>query len=304
MGMKSGWIRFSGGVDKLASGFAYNPAGTLLLSGIFGAVIGSALSLGAALYKSEGAQDFSEAADPAMQVFENGTLMRFPEDCGLDDDYYLLSKKPGGGMEISKDNFDYSHVLTAEKQKDIAENISSCMDVMAKWTENDNFEFANEFRHITGVEYTETGLIHDLTEEKTWLYKDILNMGDNETLSMEAMVKNNEDYVEDGDNKALYRAAFKQAASSWDEYRRNDNQTEPYYAGGEIKNADQYVQYEYHSMSAQTWSKTMGGVGLLALFMVAGGDTRRSSAYHERAAKRKERLSAISALSGRDTPIL
>tara|TARA_R110002126_G_scaffold13118_4_gene56877 strand:- start:27481 stop:28395 length:915 start_codon:yes stop_codon:yes gene_type:complete len=304
MGMKSAWIKLSGGVDKLASGFAYNPAGNLILSGLFGAVFGSILSFGTAILKNEGVQDFSEGADQEMQVFENGTLMRFPEDCGLDDDYYLLSKKPGGGMEISKGNYDFSHVLNASAQQKVTNNISACMDVMAKWARNDNFEFSNEFRHITGVEYSEAGLIHDLTEEETWLYKDILNMGDSETMTMETMVKNNEGYVEDDDNKALYRAAFKQATNSWGEYRRNDNQTEPYYASGEIKNADQYAQYEYHSMSFATWGKTVGGVGLLALFMIAGGDTRRSSAYETRAAKRRERLSAINALSGRDTPIL
>jgi hypothetical protein len=304
MGMKSGWIKFSGGVDKIASGLAYDPLGKVMGGAVIGAILGTFMTLVVGAYKEEGAQDFSDSVDQDMQIFEDGTLMRFPDVCGLDDNYYLISQKPKSGLEISRGNYDYSHVLTAKEQRGVADEISSCMDAMRGWARKGNFEFANEFRHIPNVEYSEAGLVQDHADATIHLHKDISEVSENDRKSMHNIIKAQDDYVEDGDNSGLYHAAFNAASQSWNNYNRHANDAEVYYNGDEIKNADQYEKYEYSSVGYLDWAKTVGGVGLLALFMMAGGDTRRSNAYETRAAKRRERLSAIKSLSGRDTPIL
>lgn len=305
MSVKTAWIKLCGGVDKVASGLAYDPLGKVFGGAVIGAIMGTFITLVVGAYKEESAQDFSDSVDQDMQIFEDGTLMRFPDVCGLDDDYYLISQKPKGGLEISRGNYDYSHVLKAKEQREVADAISSCMNSMHGWARKGNFEFANEFRHISNVEYSEAGLVQDHADAEIHLHKDISEVSESDRKSMHNIIKAQDDYVEDGDNSGLYHAAFNAAAQSWNSYKRQANDAEVYYNNGnEIKNADQYAKYEYSSVGYLDWGKTVGGVGVLAIFMLAGGHTRRSSAYAEREDRRRERLSAIKALSGRDTPIL
>jgi hypothetical protein len=303
MSIKSKWINFKGGMDYMFSGLRARGIKGVIEPIWWGAVFGTGITLVSGMFGEEHRDDFSDNFD--LQTYDEGALIKLPEDCDVGGHAYLISKKPKGGMELSKGSAAASSVMPIDKQEEVTEDITKCMVVLAEWAMDGNFKFADEFKIATNVTYSEAGNIYDIHDQTNWLRKDIIENGD-DVQTLKEFVEAHDDYEEDGDNTALYAAEFGKAASAWVSYVKNKNGNDPYFDSNEnIKNVDQYAKYEYDSMTLNKWFGTMGSMGAaMILFGGLSPITRRSTAYGERKAARDEKLTAIKLMEGRDGPIL
>ena len=305
MGIKSSWIRFKGGADYYLSGLFYDFPKPVVTAGILGAVIGSGLAFVSALWSYDQVNSFSDDVDQEMKVSEDGTLFSFPDNCGLDDNHYLVSKKPGGGYEIGRDDHRMSLVLPVEEQQKIVKKASECMDVMRSWALKGNYEFMDDVTFTDNVPYTEAGVITVKDSGNAYLYKDIVLDDGNKPSSLASTAKASDEFVENGDNALLYSNQFSKMSNAWREAVRHIDMDEVYFEGNKIKNIDSYQHYEFDKPDLAMWTNMMAG-SAFAIFFAFGtfSDTPRGSNYRRRKDARDEQLAALDALSGRDKPIL
>lgn len=301
MKIKANMLRAYGALDYFFSGLFYKGEQKLTKSLVFGMTGGFMLALGAALVKNDNLGDFSEDFNDTA-TYSDGVLLKMPDYCGLDD-YYLLSKGPNGRMQIGKESrSDLSHVLNREQQSDHVDEIDDCMETLKDWSEDDNYKFAEDFKFRSAVEHSDVALIYSVNGEKSYLYRDVLNDSE-DVLTIEEWAQTHDNYKERGNNDALYKQRFDDAARHWDKFKVKRSHADYYYTeDNQIKNADQYEVYNY---------KGLGFLGLfnslfytsLALYLVAGASpiSRRSDEYHKRAEQRRNKINALNQLAGRDT---
>jgi hypothetical protein len=227
MSLKTGWLKLSGTVDYFWSGFKQEPVLTTMLSGVFGGLVGAALTGMVYVTKDAGVKSFHDDADRDVELYEGGSLMAFPDNCDLGSDFYLISKKKGGGLEFGRGGHDYTQVLPIETQDEIADDISDCMDDMADWVNEGRLNFAEEFRYQAGLSYSEAGIIFDGRTDKIKLYKDILEEDRDKPPHLKAAVESMDSYVEDGDNSTLYQAEFAKAQKDWARYKYDRQYEDP-----------------------------------------------------------------------------
>lgn len=299
MNLKTGWLKLSGTVDYFWSGFKENPISTSIWSPIFGAIAGTVMSVGLLLADDLGTKSFSDDADRDVEMFEGGAVMAFPDNCDLDTNFYLISKKKGGGLELGRGTHRHTRVLPIETQEKMTDDISDCMEDMADWVKEDRFNFTEEFRYQAGLEYSEAGVIFDRTHDQIKLYKDIIEEKSDQPQHLKAVVEALDSYVEDGDNTKLYKAEFAKAQKTWSDYKSDRNSRDPYFARDEtLKNVDSYATYEYGSVGLKLWGGLMGGSALaIFLFNCGPGTSYRGGAYNRREEEREEKMNAIKSLA-------
>jgi hypothetical protein len=249
--------------------------------------------------KDAGVKSFHDDADRDVELYEGGSLMAFPDNCDLGSDFYLISKKKGGGLEFGRGGHDYTQVLPIETQDEIADDISDCMDDMADWVNEGRLNFAEEFRYQAGLSYSEAGIIFDGRTDKIKLYKDILEEDRDKPPHLKAAVESMDSYVEDGDNSTLYQAEFAKAQKDWARYKYDRQYEDPYYTKDEtVKNIGSYARYEYDSIGLKLVGGLVGGSILGAFFLINGPMTSwRDGAYKQRKEDRQEKIKDIKALA-------
>jgi hypothetical protein len=299
MNIKVGWLKLTGAVDYMWSGFKEKPIEAPVMSTIFGVFVGSVMSLGIAIVDDIGRQSFSDDADRDVEMFEGGAIMTFPENCDLDTNYYLISKKKGGGLEIGRGSHTYARALPIEDQEKITDDISDCMDDMSDWVKANRFNFAEEFRYQAEVEYSEAGIIFDHTDGEKSLYKDIIEESNDGPPHLQDVVEALDSYVEDGDNSRLYRAEFAKAQQTWGAYKSERNSKDPYFTRDKtLRNEESHAKYEYSSVGFELWSTLMAGSVLsIFLFSCGPGSSYRGGAYNRREEEREEKINAIKSLA-------
>tara|TARA_R110002124_G_scaffold129483_1_gene290791 strand:- start:89424 stop:90344 length:921 start_codon:yes stop_codon:yes gene_type:complete len=299
MSLKTGWLKLSGTVDYFWSGFKTSPAATTIWSPIFGAIAGTVMSIGLLIADEAGVKSFSDDADRDVEMFEGGVAMAFPDNCDLGTDFYLISNKKGGGLEIGRGYHSYSRVLPIETQEKITDDISDCMDDMADWVKKDRLQFTEEFRYQAGLTYSEAGIVFDHTDGETLLSKDIIEEKSDKPAHLKAVVEALDSYVEDSDNTRLFKAEFAKAQDSWNEYKSKRNSRDPYFTrDNELKNVDSYAQYEYSSVGLELWGGLVGGSTLaIFLFNCGPGTGYRGGGYDRREEEREEKIKAVKALA-------
>jgi hypothetical protein len=299
MNIKVGWLKLSGAVDYMWSGFREKPIQAPVMSTIIGAFAGSVLSLGLLIVDDIGTQSFSDDADRDVELFEGGAIMTFPDNCDLGSNHYLISKKKGGGLELSHGGHSYARVLPIEDQEKITDDISDCMDDMYDWVKEGRLNFAEEFRYQAGLDYSEAGIIFDRTDGETRLYKDIIEESNDAPPHLQAVVEALDSYAEEADNSRLYRAEFAKAQQTWGAYKSERNSKDPYFTRDKnLKDVESYATYQYNSVSLKLWGGLMGGSALAVFLFNCGPNTRRrDDAYDQREEKRQEKIKDIQSLA-------
>jgi hypothetical protein len=297
MNIKVGWLKLSGAVDYMWSGFKANPFSMTISSTVIGAAVGTLMSLGLAVNDSAGTRSFSDDTDRDVEMFEGGATLAFPDNCDLGSNHYLISKKKDGGLELSHGGYTYTRVLPIEAQEKITDDISACMDDMYDWVKEGRLNFAEDFRYQAGLKYSEAAIVFDRTDGEVLLYKDIIE-GD-APANLHAVVKAQDSYIEDGDNANLYKTEFAKAQKTWRAYKSERNSRDPYFTRDEdLKNIDSYATYQYNSVDLKLWGSLTGSFALAGLLLISGaGVTWRGRAYDQRAENRQEKIKTINSLA-------
>ncbi|MAH04656.1 MAG: hypothetical protein CL561_03750 [Alphaproteobacteria bacterium] len=302
MGMKSALIRTTGVLDAIGSSLGLIFKADVLIGFYLGALAAAGGTSLYMAYDQGPINDLNDYVDGALPVGYDGALMQFPDVCGLDDDVYLLSKKPGGGYEVSVGNGNYARVIPQDEQDDLVKEMSDCMQTINKWASKDNFEFTDEFKFAANVEHTQAGLVYDLNDETYTLYKDVSLEDDLET--MQSVVKDLDAYDSKNDNIQLYRDQFAVAAAAWKSFEKNYAISERYFdSAGQIKDKASYARYDHDSATlVDKLTVTFGSAYLGLMFAGFMNNRGLGTGYRGRAEKRKEELEKLDILKGRDVP--
>lgn len=302
--IKIGWTRFVGVLDYFATPWMDSPARSGLLTLAFGAIGGV---YGSAIWSSSVDGDMREAPvdELAEQVefYTNGHLMQFPDNCGLEDSYILLSKDAEGKMQISKGDNWFSQLQTPDEQSRLIDDVDDCMDSLSKWAAKGNFDFADDFYYASNAKYASPFLVNDINAGEQRLHIDII---DRDVDDLEDIVEDRDDYNAEGDNTSLYQEEFAKAQQSWAAYKANAQSANVYFdKSGEIKNADKYPKYDHDSVTARD-ALGLFGYSFIAGFLLISGplSTRWGTGYNRRVENRDEKINQLKSMSGRDRPIL
>lgn len=298
MNLKAGWIRFKGGFDFLASGFA--GWGRALDLFVMVPLITGASYIGSFYsdYIQDPLKNHSDHMDVELAEKDDGMIVRMPDMCNGESDFYLLSRKSNNDYEISALEEGYAKILSQDEQDDIAKDIDQCLTIMYSWAEADNYDFADEFYFANSVPYTETVLVHDLSEGVKALYKDVLI--DDLPDSLDTQIKKYDDYDSDKDNTRLYRNKFASAASGLYMFDKDFSSDETNFdRSGAVRNAERIPQHDYAGYTLNDWLIRQA-IGLSGMFLLLGATGSRGDEYKKRQAARREEIAKSKQLQGLD----
>lgn len=297
MNIKTLPTKIIGAIDYVFDGVTNNFAEKAFFTGIM-SVLCSAFYFGwgSDLRKID-LRDFSEELD-GLAVYENATIIKFPEQCDLGDNYYLISTNDRSKYEISASgDFGISNLTDQKRQDRLARNIGECMEDLSDQVAQGDFDFVDEMRVFDDVSFTEPAVINYMDEGESTLSKDVSSELSG---SIEDRVEDLEAYQEDGDNSALYKVEFNKAVTAWDRYLDNRAERNGYFDGdGNILNKDQYQQYDYDAMDLGDFVNSIGYLSL-AFFTAGIFMSDRSRAYTSRASRRREKIKNLNAVQGLD----
>ncbi|MAH04655.1 MAG: hypothetical protein CL561_03745 [Alphaproteobacteria bacterium] len=306
MNIRKNWLKCVGAVDYVFTGLTKDLGDNVAKVGIASAIGGIVFTIAATITAQNYAQDFSEDLDTGdLAVQDGGAQFGFPEDCGVGEGYYLFSKNPNGGYELSYSySNEWSNVRSEQDQKKMLDNANECMDTIKGWAKKNNYKFADEFSYLADVEYTDVGLVYETDTKVSSLYKDVIG-DDIETMS--EVIKEYDEYDVSGSNIKLYKAEFNKAVEAWDYYTDRFNPDVEYYdSDGNIKYANQYARYEYDDQfNSSSWffySCLAGGLMLCGIGL--SSSTYRGAGYYERKEKRDQRIAELSVMDGRSGPLM
>lgn len=305
--LKAGWIRTQAVADYFFTGLKAELIPAAIMTAIWGTVMSWAATSTLETFKNGDKYAASEELKEQVTFAENAALMRFPDNCDLGSGYYFISKKAGGGLELSQGNSRFTEILPISTQKELNEDIGDCMDTMRKWVKKDRLSFADEFYFVGEQSYSSPIIVTDINTGKQSLHKDILENKVENPDDLEEVVKGHPNYAEDGDNYSIYAAEFQKASDVWDQYVAQQNGKDPYFKGETIKDAAAYPEYKHDSLTDADSDALWGlSLSLTFLFLIGPNTTarRRSTGYQERKDKRAAQMAQLKVMDGRDTPIL
>ena len=300
-----GWLRFKGGVDYFASGLKDNTFEIFILGGLMGSLIGGIMTAFPAFVKESGLHSAADNFEEQVNIEQGASLYKFPEDCDMGDNHYLISKKMDGGVQISRGNHKFSEILPIDEQREVTNAAADCMDAISTWASKGNYKFADEFTFVSDVSYSSPILVDDInSDEALTLHIDIQEENSEAPDKLETVVKALDGYDADNDNTALYADEFAKASTAWKSYMKGQNARDPYFEGDEVKHAQNYPTYEYDSLTFKQ-GLTLFGTGMFAtLLFFAGPASTRWSDYDDRERARDKKIADLKVMSGRDKPIL
>lgn len=293
MSVQSKWIKFKGGIDHFISGIDGLGVSGFSLNIVWGALITFGVGVSTILVQDACTDDFSENFDK-VQRFDNGVILKFPEDCDLYSPY-MISNKSGGGLELSRVTLGHSsaYALSRAPQQDLAADIDTCLVDLSQSVAKADFDFADDFWVATNITYSDVGLIYERNSQASHLRKDIIDW-DEKLLSLEDVVEERADFDDDRENVALFTDEFNKVVHLWATYLAQQNDVDPYFDDGSIKDANQYQKYETYDLTGNHWWSLWGGSAtILLMFSGVSSSSYRPAAYHKRQKARDEQLAAL-----------
>lgn len=300
MNLKVGWIRLKGAADFVGSSFLSIFKISNILPTFVASFIASLYATGIYInVKEEPYNDHTDHMEADVSQYRDGHILRVIDNCTAKDRYYLLSKRADDSYEISVKRGDAAQIIPHDQQEEIVKDISECMDTLAEWAKDDNYNFADEFYYASGIEYAEPVYITDTNDSYTGLYKDLLDIDDIDNL--EDVVEDHDDYDSDQDNLSLYKQEFEKAQQTWSRFEKDFAKRDLYFNNdGEVKNPDKYPQHSFESASATDVLKVWGTSVLITALICGAITLTNNASYHSRAARRRSDAAKAKQIQGLD----
>lgn len=293
---KIGWINTKGFVDYYKSGInSETQFGTIFL----GTVLGGVITLATAIIKDEGRFSAASSVEDQIDLRQGGHIVRFPDNCGLDDDIYLLYKEDNV-LQIGRGRSGGAFVKPLDEQQDIQDDIRDCMDDMSDWIAKGNMNFMEELHYADVLEYSSPIVIQDAYDGDQELLIDIMETSDGFSKSLDKNIKKSDAYDDEADNRSLYVDAFSKLEDAWAPYDKNDIKKQFYYDGQELKATKTLPVYEYKPLRLTDLFYSVGAGLLIVGGVLFGPGGYRDSGYHKRAEQRQKAKANIKTVQGLD----